>query len=166
MEKISGILPSTPRITNVDLKSSGLSRAGMPSFGRPQATSTGAAREQRQMLEREMFGDLAAATTRPKDPKAAIVDHMADSFFMRKGRTEPGTASGLADVRFDMDASADLDPATGRRVRPDVSLMAGDVADPSRVNADLKAADTSVAVQAEEAALDQPEVGGYLDVRA
>ena len=40
MEKISGIIPSTPRVTTVDLQSSAsAARPGSPPFGRPMGTS-------------------------------------------------------------------------------------------------------------------------------
>ena len=45
MEKISGILPASSRVTSVDLKSSGAVRSGTPNYGRPVGLSTAAKRE-------------------------------------------------------------------------------------------------------------------------
>jgi hypothetical protein len=40
MEKISGIIPSTQRVSSVDLKDAAPVRPGTPSFGRPQGISS------------------------------------------------------------------------------------------------------------------------------
>ncbi|MCH2534587.1 MAG: hypothetical protein MK008_09120 [Bdellovibrionales bacterium] len=40
MEKISGILPATSRVSTVDLQSSGSVRPGAPSYGRPVGSAS------------------------------------------------------------------------------------------------------------------------------
>lgn len=55
MEKISGIVPSSARVTSVDLQSTGAARPGMPSFGRPQGISS--------LTERRTALDTAAKAT-------------------------------------------------------------------------------------------------------
>lgn len=88
MEKISGIIPSSPRLSSVDLNEASPVRPGTPSFGRPQGVSTlsepsvsmdtarkGAA------IHREMMD------WRSKDERdAAMVAEMSNRFFVKNQR--------------------------------------------------------------------------------
>ncbi|RME18068.1 MAG: hypothetical protein D6797_01090, partial [Bdellovibrio sp.] len=72
MEKISSILPSNSRITNVDLsQASGAARPGSPAFGRkigvstsrkglPETTASRAVREQQALLQKRSQDQLHA----------------------------------------------------------------------------------------------------------
>ena len=77
MDKISSILPASPRVTNVDLKSSGTARSGMPSYGRPQLDETGSARRHTQTNEMMALNKIS-------NPHVDIVDQISREFFMQK----------------------------------------------------------------------------------
>ena len=98
MEKISGILPASPRITAVDLKSSGTARSGMPSYGRPQLEATGSAR-------RETLPNAIPKAVGPvNDPHVEIVDRIAREFFMQKNQAPKTELTYDRHAIFDADA--------------------------------------------------------------
>ena len=88
MQKISGILPANARVTTVDMKASGSARPGMPNWGREVGVPYAA--------EKKMQADAAVkATIQHKDmmqlrkengadPHTAIVQQMADKFFVAR----------------------------------------------------------------------------------
>lgn len=85
MEKISGILPATARITSVDMRNSGVARSGTPGFGRELGVSTVAAKN--AALETAAKANLThkdqiQMRNTESDPKSEIVRRMADSFFV------------------------------------------------------------------------------------
>ncbi len=85
MEKISGILPSTPRVTTVDIESSLSARPGAFSLGRPKGVSNG----QRNSIIRSAHATISNLANHPdvrsKDQKHVdIVKNMSDGFFKRK----------------------------------------------------------------------------------
>lgn len=89
MEKISSILPANARVTTVDLKNSGVARAGTPSFGREVGLSSVIERNQAELATRAntLQGEqLKQRTSAKLDPRAEIVQKMADNFFMNKAR--------------------------------------------------------------------------------
>ncbi|OFZ13995.1 MAG: hypothetical protein A2Z20_10220 [Bdellovibrionales bacterium RBG_16_40_8] len=117
MEKISGILPPKARITSVDMKGSGAARSGTPSFGREVGMSS---------VERRMLQDTAAKAnfahqdqmslrSTVKDPKAEIVQRMADNFFMNKNkRIEKEVDLGMdesSDMQIEEPVDIDIDSA-------------------------------------------------------
>lgn len=93
MEKISGIIPSSARVTNVDMKDAQPVRSGVPAFGGPQAaTRTG-------NNERLSSTDMMAGqpSWRQKDAaKAGIVNDVAQSFFMKVRPEAPGPKAEAA----------------------------------------------------------------------
>lgn len=100
MEKISRILPSSPRFKNPDIKSAGVARSGTASFGRPVGVSA---------LARPALDEV-----KPLDPRAAIVDRVSSAFFMK--RNEAPTPAQEAEIdqilaKF-QDVDSDLNPAT------------------------------------------------------
>jgi len=97
MEKISGILPATSRITSVDLKSGPAARSGGPSFGRPQGLSTVAQRQ----------ADIEAR-------QLAVVDQLANDFFVKTGRPVTAEAPVEIDPSEKYGVDADLNPLTAR----------------------------------------------------
>lgn len=136
MEKISGILPASARITSVDMKNSGVARSGSPSFGRPQGVSTGAAIQSNiSKLGAERHNEMMAlrhpTQTGPKDPNVDIVEQISRDFFL-KPSAPSATDVAIESASIDYGPSADLDPATDSRGED----------------------------------MDRPEIGGYLDVSA
>lgn len=121
MEKISGILPASARITNVDFKNSGVARSGSPSFGRPQGTSTVA---QNEMLtakrSADNFKELMNIREQNADPDSAIVDKITNDFFMRKGRPDKDD-SNVELPQYNFGPNADMDPNT-EDVREDLDM--------------------------------------------
>ena len=85
MQKISGILPSSSRITSVDVKEAGNVRPGTPSFGRPLGESNlmqnSVVRSAHQALQKH--NELFAQRTREQE-QATTIQRMADSFFKNK----------------------------------------------------------------------------------
>lgn len=87
MEKISGIVKSSPRVQSVDLKSTSAVRPGTPSFGRPTGISTlidkaGPSTAQRAVALHNEIMDNRRATAEQPD----IVRNMANKFFMEQGK--------------------------------------------------------------------------------
>lgn len=87
MDKISRILPSTQRVTTVDLKGSGTSRSGTPSFGREIGVSAMAAKKNgldtsdlATLKMKEQFDQRKIET----DAKAQIIKNMAKDFFVNQ----------------------------------------------------------------------------------
>jgi hypothetical protein len=108
MEKISGILPASSRITSVDLRNSGVARSGTPSFGRPTGTSAPAEREiETARMAMERHGEIMELREpNRKDEQLAIVDKIADDFFMRKGRPDQVQNEVVETTEIDWDQPA------------------------------------------------------------
>lgn len=178
MEKISGILPATARITTVDLKNSGTARSGMPSFGRDVGLSSVT---QRRLANRA--GDLHKEQMewrhKSQDPKAEIVQRMADNFFMRKSarqKQEEHVDLGL-DQSNDMRIEVPMEDSNTREMN--MATANGGSHDEieswssaaSAVNSDVGVEDEASASTHEVRAggsdegEDAPVTGRYLDVR-
>lgn len=122
MEKISRILPSSPRVTSTDMRNSGVARPGMPSFGRPVGVSALAKPEvnisARASEELAGLKQMREPNQLPKDPKAAIVDRIANDFFMRKSAPveEALETDGTSEIleKFHSQEDSDLNPMTGQ----------------------------------------------------
>ena len=101
MEKISGIIASTPRITSADMRNSGVVRPGTPSFGRPQGVSTVANRAEiasgRATDELESLRSAREPNAQPKNEKAEIVERMAKNFFNNKPSVAATAVEGPRD---------------------------------------------------------------------
>lgn len=86
MQKISGILPNTPRISSVDMKDGQAARPGGPSFGRMVGSSSGPGRqalETTAQVAHQRHEELL--DRRSKDlAEADIVKRLSDSFFMKR----------------------------------------------------------------------------------
>lgn len=147
MEKISGILPATARVTTVDLKSGGAARSGAPSFGREVGVSS--------IFERRMAKETAPVANQIHqeqlnirntviDPKAEIVQRMSDNFFMKKNKSD-----GLETKPF-TDEASDMRIDFSRQTEGDDSIVSGDQA----------------LTAPQDDGGDTLAVGQYLDVRA
>ena len=100
MDKISGIIPSSRRVSSVDLQNAAPVRPGTPTFGRPIGISTlapeliGTSTAQKALAE----FDLQMAPKKSIDPKADIVENMSNQFFMK--RTSEAPQAGVKDIDF------------------------------------------------------------------
>lgn len=74
MEKISGILPATSRVSTVDLESSGSVRPGAPNYGRPVGTSTLGQQSAVNHIKQDSIEEL----------KSKAIDGINRDFFMNK----------------------------------------------------------------------------------
>lgn len=94
MEKISGIVKASPRLTSVDLSDAPPVRPGTPGFGRPQGVSSLAERNQESSIgraaERGARIQSEMMDWRSKDSqRAAIAAELSDKFFIKnKSRSE------------------------------------------------------------------------------
>lgn len=128
MEKISGILPASARITSVDLKNSGVARSGSPSFGRPQGSSS-VVRKQQDVFQSAAERHSEAMSLRhpsqmaAKDPQVAIVEKISSDFFMKPVVSGPEVLA--AEMPVDYGPSADLDPQTNTREDLDLPEVGG-----------------------------------------
>ena len=83
MEKISSILPSSARVTSVDMKESNPVRAGAPGFGRAEAQMN-RERTSPDSIKQATEAQLDMHDWRSKDLKhASIAKDMADKFFAK-----------------------------------------------------------------------------------
>lgn len=100
MEKISGIIPSSRRVSSVDLQNANPVRPGTPTFGRPIGISTLAPEILSPSTAQKALAefDVQMSPKRPIDPKADIVKNMTESFFMKRSSEAP--QGGVKDVDF------------------------------------------------------------------
>jgi hypothetical protein len=96
MEKLSGILPNSPRVKSVDVNDAKPRRPGAPTFGLPNGTT--AAVRDRVSLSKNTPNDVGADTLTYKNPKdfrsVKISEDMAKNFFETRLRpTEPKVSS-------------------------------------------------------------------------
>jgi hypothetical protein len=82
MRKISGILPSSPRLRTVDVKNSQPMRSGVPTFGARTAQSDPKDRLTMSSVDRAMMNDKLKAY-RPRDIFGSkIANQVANDFFL------------------------------------------------------------------------------------
>jgi len=119
MEKISGIIPNSARVSSVDMKEAAPVRPGTPGFGRPEGVSSLRETAIAQDTARRGVGELKQQLDwRTKDvQQAGMVQNIADRFFAKNRQGVDGPAvevdgsemfSGSTLVK----ASASLDPNT------------------------------------------------------
>ncbi len=86
MEKISGILPSSARVTNVDLKNEMPARPGSPLFGRVEGRVTARDKYSKAAAHNRLDVQTLNSHNRYQNPKDAskvrIAEKMANDFFM------------------------------------------------------------------------------------
>ncbi len=98
MEKISGILPKSARVSSVDMKDSAPVRPGTPSFGRPEGVSS---------LREAAIGQTASRATKIQSERmdwktkdmqqAAMARELSDNFF-RSRVAQPEIAESMGNV--------------------------------------------------------------------
>lgn len=88
MEKISGIIPGSARVTSVDMKDASPVRPGTPAFGRPE-TNKGIGELKQELgvnstAQKALAAHSELADWRSKDAKhAAVVNELTDKFFIK-----------------------------------------------------------------------------------
>tara|TARA_Y100000817_G_scaffold313889_1_gene311088 strand:+ start:252 stop:710 length:459 start_codon:yes stop_codon:yes gene_type:complete len=104
MEKISGILPSSARVKNVDMKDAHPVRPGTPTFGRPEGVSNLARNTKLSSIDTYMERPM---TDRQREElgRAKIVDRVSNGFFMKEPLRR--TESPAASVEFSSKASVE-----------------------------------------------------------
>jgi hypothetical protein len=85
MEKISGIIPASPRVTKVDLSESPSNRGFMPGIERPVVTT----------LSEHTPGSPAWKSRESR--QAALATELSNSFFMKSKPESEGEASSEID---------------------------------------------------------------------
>jgi hypothetical protein len=102
MDKISRILPSSPRINSTDVGDSHPFRPGAPSFGNPEGISSLTDRITRSAVEPSQQIHQKLATWKTKDEqRAAIAKNVSDGFFMNKKEKAPSAVNALTDRALD-----------------------------------------------------------------
>ena len=110
MEKISSILPSSPRIKAVDLSESGSVRPGAPSFGAPVGKAAINGGNAPTTAEKAVAAHNALMSRRSGDAHhPQLIRDMTDKFFMRNA-SEPGGVVNDVDLNFTMDIGSTAAP--------------------------------------------------------
>ncbi|MCB0356251.1 MAG: hypothetical protein KDD40_04550 [Bdellovibrionales bacterium] len=150
MQKISGILPSSSRVTAVDVKEGGVVRPGAPSFGRPMGESNlfknSVIRSAHQAIQKQ--NELWDAREDEQNHSKTIQD-MADAFF--KSRHQLAKERALVN-----ELVASQQPI---EAPPTVSIPKIQLPEPQVMK------DKTVTEMSEEE-LAAPEIGRYLNVVA
>jgi hypothetical protein len=134
MQKISGILGPSARVTSVDMKEAGTVRPGMPGFGRPEGVST--LRERRAEADAMVRAPQLLQTQfdlRTKEgQQAKKAAEVSDGFFMKNNReatvAEPAQENGeeMVDVLIAIPlqvAASDLEPVASKPAQADYDTV-------------------------------------------
>ena len=100
MEKISGILASSPRVTSADLKESGPIRPGAPGFGRAEGSS--ALRDRKNEVDVQRTSQAIQQTMQDWRGKETLhsnlAKEMSDRFFMQERPAAQAAAISAAEA--------------------------------------------------------------------
>lgn len=118
MEKISGIIPGSARVTSVDLKEASPVRPGTPAFGRPEINR--GMNDLKQELginstaQKALNAHNELSDWRSKDAKhAAVVSELTDKFFVKNQKeVEPSGARGTSGVTMPQLRATAMDVAS------------------------------------------------------
>lgn len=163
MEKISGIVPSSRRVSSVDLKSAPPVRPGTPTFGRPVGISTLAEAETAAKNELNKLSTADRAIARQKEladkrslseKGPELIQDMTDRFFMQKKKA----AEPVQD--FDLNMAWRPEAPAPAVQPPEYTLASGEVSEPMPEEAPVYLQPESV--PEEERQYTPP--GSYLDV--
>ena len=173
MEKISSILPSSPRVSAVDLRDAAPMRPGTPGFGRPEGAS--ALRDREPIKTGNAGAPTTAAVARSaeiRDAQAewkaketrgvAIAKSMSDKFFVDRRReveSSAGDASGLPEAGPDMARS--MASSRTNESRP-ANMHALDARE---LGAEQRLGSMDVGIESDLEAMPAPK-GSFVDVRA
>lgn len=151
MEKISGILSSSPRVSSVDLKSSLPVRPGVPSFGRPQGEVTQVRMDGRTTAEKAVAEHMKLQDKRRGEEfHSEIARDLSHQFFIQNSKD--AQPAGAVSMPADMINTIGDSTATS----PHLTLPESSRDDQLEATSRLMAHDD----------MDAPEVGRYLDVHA
>lgn len=176
MEKISGILPSSSRVSSVDMKDAAPIRPGTPSFGRPEGVSS---------LRDAKIGETAARAAKINQDRldwkskdlnqAALAREISESFFInRKANAvnEMNVDAGMTELRGDtanqgipaamMSAKASAPAGFDSRIDSVVESVTSDFGD---LATDLAPVEMNESPQSDAPAGLYPR-GSFVDVRA
>ena len=92
MQKISRIVPGSPRVSGVDMKSASAVRPGTPSFGRPVGESTEIARGNLTTAQKAVNAREEMDARRKLGEQPEIVKNLTEQFFLQKA-SGPDTRS-------------------------------------------------------------------------
>lgn len=163
MEKISGIVPSSRRVSSVDLKNSPPVRPGTPSFGRAQGISTLGEQNKPTTAQLAIAKQDELRNKRSLSEKSpAMVQDMADRFFMQKKKE----SEKVEDLDINMGWSPSADGATTANIDTRMAPIDMDtqISEPS-----VKAKSENFFAKAEAVPIEEQEFtppGSYLDVVA
>jgi hypothetical protein len=158
MQKISGILPSSNRLTTVDLKESGATRPGAPSFGRPQGESSLLNNSIVRSAHRALQQHNEQFDRKTKEQKnAEEIQKMADNFFKTQSQMK-------SEFNLVNDLLVD-DQLVSASVAPTVSIPEFETEEEISSN-DGPSENIKSLRAVSEVDYDAPEVGRYLDVHA
>lgn len=93
MNKISSILPSSSRVTAVDMQDAHPIRPGTPSFGRPVGVSHGRDHISRSSIDAQLMNESLSMRQRGDLEKAKLVQDISAGFFMKRPAIEPSPAA-------------------------------------------------------------------------
>lgn len=130
MEKISGIVPATSRVTSVNLKESQTMRPGAPGFGAPVGKAAINGGNQPTTAEKAVAAHNALMSRRSGDAHhPQLIKDMTDKFFMQN-ESGPGGVINDIDLNYQMDRMTAPVLVEARPLNvPDASLdvMAADI---------------------------------------
>ncbi len=155
MEKISRILPSNARVTSADLRGGLTARSGMPNFGRD--VNVPAAAQKQIDMDTQMRANLAHKEqmhmrNELNDPKAKIVQDMADKFFINNMKRREAE-SKVNEITLNDQLNDTVESIEKTRN-----------VDPVEVELPEYAAPEPQEASEESTGEDEPVVGQYLDV--
>jgi len=159
LQKISGILPSSARVTSVDLRESGAARPGAPNFGRPIGESNLMNNSITRSAHRALQQHNELSSKRTKEQQQAQeIQKMADEFF--KTKTQINKENDLAkDLILDQETS--LAPTIDIPTLDSQELESLGIRDTHQAqNKSMSALDL------DDEEMNLPEVGRYIDVMA
>lgn len=106
MQKISSIIPSSRRVTSVDMKDAHPVRPGVPQFGRPMAIASSS-------INKSSIAApvMSEARTAEEQNKMDIVNRVSDGFFMQKQIKAEESLPSLNESPLDLMAFEALAPS-------------------------------------------------------
>ncbi len=141
MEKISSILPASPRVQSVDLDEAPPARPGAPAFGRKQGRNTVQDRITLSQKAKEMAAQDTMMVRNPKEAaRAQKVEELNKRFFETRLQKPEVAPAGprTEEIVQDLNEAIETSTADIGRARENVSQYQAEMAEP------LKAQNLSV----------------------
>lgn len=170
MEKISGIIPSSARVSSVDLRDSHPVRPGVPSFGRLVGSSPPSQRITRSHLDTMLERPMTDREVQQYG-KAKIIDDLSSGFFMRRlPEAEASEPASTTHFRADLPISANASiGAATPKVAISSAKGAGYIANGTSIEGVASSNPLLVGTSMDDPEMIEPEFlapGSYLDVKA